>query len=335
MFLSVNRRRLLVSMGAATLGELAGAGPAPQAAAGRGIRLVVPFPPGGVIDTLSRPLAEQVQERLGPLAVDNVDGQRGSVGAALVAKAAPDGNTLLMGSVVTQAINPWFDRSGNYDPVRDFSPIALLARISNVLVIGADTARRLGLSSVADLLRHARAHPGRLTYASSGIGTTSHMAAELFKERTATQINHQPYVGVNAALKALQTGEVDLSFQNLSSASADIRAGRLRVLAVSSLWRSSELPEVPTINETGPAQLDGFDVGIWIGLFGPAGMAREQVLRLNAAFGDALNAPALREKLRVLKAEPAPSTPEQLAALVKTDLARYRQIAQRSRRQFR
>jgi len=337
MFLSVNRRQLLATAAAATLTPRSWAAPQAhgQATGGRGIRLVVPFAPGGLSDALARPLAELVQQKLGPLYVDNIAGLRGSTGAAFVAKAPADGNTLLISSVITQAINPWIGAGKLYDAVRDFTPIVLLARISNVLVMGTETARRLNINSVADLARYAGSHPGRLTYGSAGMGSTGHLAAEMFRERTGAQINHQPYVGVNAVLKALQTGEVDLGFQNLFSVAPDIRAGRLKALAVSSLWRSSDLPDVPTLNESPPnLRLAGFDVGIWLGLFGPAGMARDQVLRINAAFGDALNAPELRDKLRVLKAEPAPSTPEQLAALVKADLARYKPLAERSRAQL-
>jgi len=335
---ALNRRQLLAASGMAALPAWAlpqAPQIQPQLAAARGIRLVVPFAPGGVIDALARPLADRVQERLGPLYVDNITGLRGSTGAAFVAKARPDGNTLLISSVITQAINPWLGAGKLYDPIQDFTPIALLARIPNVLVVNADVARRLALNSVHDLVMYARSHPGRLTYDSVGMGTTGHLAAELFKERTGTQINHQPYAGVNAALKALLAGEVDFSFQNLSSSAADIRAGRLKALAVSSLWRSMDLPDVPTLNESPAALgLSGFDVSIWIGLFGPAGLPRDITQRVNAAFGDALSSPGLRERLRALKAEPSPSTPEQLAALLKVDLARYRPLAQRSRAQL-
>ncbi|MBV8502820.1 MAG: tripartite tricarboxylate transporter substrate binding protein [Paucibacter sp.] len=325
----MNRRSLLAATASTALPAWA------QQAGGQGIRLVVPFSPGGVIDALARPLADHVQERLGPLYVDNIAGLRGSTGAAFVAKAQPDGNTLLISSVVTQAINPWIGAASLYDPVRDFTPISLLARITNVLVVNRETARRARITSVAALVEYALNHPGRLTYASPGIGTTSHLAAEMFKERTRTQINHQPYAGVNAVSKALLSGEVDIGFQNLSSSAADIRSGRLKALAVSGLSRSIDLPDVPTLNESpSNLRLAGFDVGIWIGLFGPARMARDQVMRINAAFGDALNSPVLREKLRALKAEPSPSTPEQLAALVRTDLARYQPLAKRERAQL-
>jgi tripartite-type tricarboxylate transporter receptor subunit TctC len=325
-----SRRRCLL---AGTAGGFAAWAQAqPSAGAAPGIRLVVPFAPGGVLDALARPLAEHAQERLGPIFVDNIAGQRGSRGSTYVAQAAPDGTTLLLGSVITQSINPSVAGGQLYDPIRDFTPVALLARLSNVLVVNAETAHRLSINNVADLVHHARAHPGRLTYASVGMGTTSHLAAELFKERTGSQLNHQPYAGVNAAVKALLGGEVDLSFQNISNTYAEIRAGRLKALAVSTLWRSADLPEVPTLNEiTAIPGLAGFDVGIWFGLFGPAHLSRELTLKFNAAFVDALNAPEVREKLKALKIDAAPSTPEQLAALVKADLQRYKPLVQRSR----
>jgi len=323
-------RRSLLAGAAAGFARLAQAQPLPTSA--RGIRLVVPFAPGGVLDALARALADRVQERLGPVYVDNIAGLRGSRGSAFVAKSQPDGMTLLMGSVITQSINPSIGAGRLYEPTRDFTPITSLARISNVLVVNAETARRLGLSSVPELVMYARQHPGRLTFASVGMGTTSHLAAELFKERAGVQVNHQPYAGVNGAVKALLSGEVDFSFQNLSSTFADIRAGRLKALAVSTLWRSGDLPEVPTLNEiTAVPSLAGFDVGIWCGLFAPAKLSHELTLKLNAAFADALSTSEVRDRLRALKAEPSPSTPEQLAALVKADLLRYKALAQRSR----
>ena len=179
MCLSVNRRQILAATASAAFPALSMAAPqstTPSASGGRGIRLVVPFAPGGVIDALARPLVERLQDRFGPLHVDNIVGLRGSAGAAFVAKAAPDGNTLLLGSVITQAINPWIGAAKLYDPVRDFTPIALLARISNVLVISTETSRRLNINSVAELVLYARSHPGRLTYGSPGMGTTSHLA---------------------------------------------------------------------------------------------------------------------------------------------------------------
>ncbi len=329
-------RRSLIAGAAGSLAALAPLAPPasaqPLPTSARGIRLVVPFAPGGVLDALARILAEPAQGQLGPVYIDNIAGLRGSTGSAFVAKAEPNGMTLLMGSVITQSINPSIAEGRLYDPTRDFTPVALLARLADVLVVNAETAKRLGINNVADLVGHARQHPGRLTFASVGMGTTSHLAAELFKERTGTQVNHQAYAGVNAALHSLVTGEVDFSFQNLSSTYADIRSGKLKALAVSTLWRSSELPDVPTLNEIGaPIGLAGFDVGIWFGLFAPPKMSRELTLKLNAAFIDVMSLPGVREKLRALKAEPSPSTPEQLAALVKADLARYKPLVQRSK----
>lgn len=306
---------------------------AQQAAHGlaRPTRLIVPFAPGGVMDALARALAERVQDRLGPVLVDNRAGLRGSLGSELAAKAAPDGATLLLGSVVTHAINPWIGASKLYDPLRDFTPIALLARMPNVLLMNADTARRLGIASVPQLVAYARAHPGQLSYGSSGMGSTGHLAAELFKQRTATFITHLPFAGSNPALRGLSLGEVDLSFQNLASAAPGIRTGKLLALAVSTARRSSIMPELPTLAESPPRLgLAGFDVGIWFGLFGPARLSTELTLRFNSAFVDALGTPELRERLELLMAEAAPSTPEQLAALLRVELPRHEALARRS-----
>ncbi|MDN3921839.1 Bug family tripartite tricarboxylate transporter substrate binding protein [Roseateles violae] len=296
-----------------------------------GTRLVVPFAPGGATDVLARALAERTQERLGPIVIDNRAGLRGSLGTESVARAAPDGSTLLLGTVITHAINPWLGASKLYDPVRDFTPITLLARMPNVLVVNADSARRLGLNSVADLIAYARQHPGKLSYGSTGIGSTGHLAAELLKARCNVFITHLPYAGINPALKGLLGGEVDLSFQNLASAAPGIKSGKLRALAVSTARRSSSMPELPTLAESAPGLgLDGFDVGIWFGLFGPARMTPALTARLNGIFTEALATPELRERLDTLKAEASPSTPEQLAALVKTDLQRHEQMSKRS-----
>jgi len=320
------RRRLLI----AAAGLLAA--PASQAqTTPRPGRLIVPFAPGGATDVLARALVERTQERLGPMLIEHRVGMRGSLGTEIVAKAAPDGATLLLGSVMTHAINPWIGAGRLYDPVADFTPIALLARIPNVLVMNVDTARRLGIASVTDLLAYALKYPGRLSYGSGGMGSTSHLAAELLKARTGILITHQPYAGFNPALQGLLAGEVDFSFQDLASASASIRSGKLRPLALSAARRSSYMPELPTLSES-PARLGlgGFDISLWFGLFGPAGLAPELSLKLNNAFTEALATNELRERLEVLKAEAAPSTPEQLASLVKLDLARYEALARRS-----
>jgi len=320
------RRRLLI----AAAGLLAA--PASQAqTAPRPGRLIVPFAPGGASDVLARALVERTQERLGPLLVEHRIGMRGSLGTELVAKAAPDGSALLLGSVVTHAINPWIGAGKLYDPVADFTPIALLARIPNVLVMNSDTARRLGVANVSDLIAYALKNPGRLSCGSSGMGSTGHLAAELLKARSGIVITHQPYAGFNPALRGLLAGEVDFSFQDLASASASIRNGKLRALALSAARRSSYMPELPTLAES-PARLGlgGFDIGLWFGLFGPARLAPELTLNFNIAFTEALSTPELRERLDLLKAEATPSTPEQLGSLVRLDLARHEVLARRS-----
>lgn len=294
-------------------------------------RLIVPFAPGGVLDSLARGLAERTQERLGPVQVDNRVGLRGSVGTEMVAKAAPDGATLLLGSVVTHAINPWLGANKLYDPVHDFTPITLLARIPNVLLINAERAQALGIEDVASLVAYARKNPGRLRCGSSGMGTTSQLAAELLRSRTRINFIHQPYAGANPSLRGLLSGEVDFGFQNLASAAPGLKTGKLRALAVSTARRSMDLPDLPTISESPPSLgLAGFDIGIWFGLFGPPRMTPELTQKLNSAFIEALSTPDLRERLYQLRAEAAPSTPEQLAALVRIELARHEQLVKRS-----
>lgn len=298
----------------------------------RSLRLIVPFAPGGVMDALARALAERVQDKLGMMVqVDNRAGLRGSLGSELAAKAAPDGATLLLGSVVTHAINPWLGAGKLYDPIRDFTPIALLARMPNVLVMNAEAARRYGIGNVAELVAYARSHPGQLSYGSSGMGSTGHLAAELFKARTRIFITHLPYAGSNPALRGLTLGEVDLSFQNLGSVVPALRSGKLRALAISTLRRSSAMPELPTLAES-PAALNlaGFDVGIWFGLFGPARLPAELTQRFNSVFTEALQTPELRERLELLKAEAAPSSAEQLGQLVRSELARHELLSKRS-----
>lgn len=326
-----SRRQTLA--GLASLVSLLAAGPARAQALSRPqpLRLIVPFAPGGALDSLARTLAERTQDKLGPVIVENRAGLRGSIGSEFVAKAAPDGTTLLMGSVGTHAINPWIGASKLYDPIRDFTPITLLARMPNVLVMNADTARKLAIGNVAELVAYAHKNPGKLSYGSIGMGSTGHIAAELFKVRTGTFITHLPYAGVNPALRGLMNGEVDVSFQNLASAVQGIRAGKLKALAVSTIKRSSDMPELPTVAES-PAELGlaGFDVGIWFGLFGPAKLSHELTQKFNSAFVTALGTPEMRERLDALKAEASPSSPEQLAALVKSELARHELLAKRS-----
>jgi tripartite-type tricarboxylate transporter receptor subunit TctC len=297
----------------------------------RPLRIVVPYPPGGPLDIMARALAEKVGDTLGPVIVDNRPGAGGNLGADLVAKAAADGNTLVMGAVATHAINPWLYAKVPYDALRDFTPITGVARVPNVLVMNAPTANRLGIASVADLVAYAKRHPGQLNYGSGGNGSAGHLAGEMFKAQAGVFMVHIPYAGGNPAQLALLSGQVDLNFDNLAAASANIRSGRLRAIAVTTAQRSSAMPEVPTIAEGGRAfGLGHFDIGTWFGLFGPAKLPDEVTRRLNRAFVDALNSPDLKARLGALMAESLADSPQQFAAFVKSEYDKYRGVVQAS-----
>jgi len=293
------------------------------------LRLIVPYPPGGPLDIVARALAERVKDSLGVVIVENKPGAGGNLGADLVAKAAPDSNMLVMGAVATHAINPWLYARIPYDPLRDFTPITGVAQVPNVLVMNAETAGRLGLRSVADLVKHAKAHPGQLNYGSGGNGSAGHLAGEMFKAQAGVFMVHIPYAGGNPAQLALLSGQVDLTFDNMASASANIKAGKLKALAVTTARRARAMPDLPTIAESGMG-LAGFDVNTWFGLFGPAGLPADQTLRLNKAFVDALNSPELQSRLSSLLVEPMPSSPEQFGDFVKRERAKYERVVKDS-----
>ncbi|MES2714454.1 MAG: tripartite tricarboxylate transporter substrate binding protein [Pseudomonadota bacterium] len=319
------RRRLLAATGLSLLPAWAPAQPA------RPIRLIVPYPPGGPLDVVARLLANAVKDSLGPVLVDNKPGAGGNLGADLAAKAAPDGQTIVMGAVATHAINPWLFSKLPYDPVRDFTPITRVALVPNVLVMNAATAERLKINSLADLVAHARRHPGQLNYGSGGNGSAGHLAGEMFKTQAGLFIVHIPYAGGNPAQLGLLSGQVDLNFDNLASAAANIQAGRLKALAVTTASRASAMPDLPTVAEAGARLgLGQFDVGTWFGLFGPAGLAPDVLARLNKAFVDALGAAEVRARMAQLMAEPAPGTPAQFAAFVKAELAKYGPVVKAS-----
>ena len=291
------------------------------------IRLVVPYPAGGPLDVMARALAERVKDTLGTVIVENRPGAGGNLGADAAAKAAPDGHTIVMGAVATHAINPWLYTKTPYDPIRDFTPITLVAQVPNVLVMNAETATRLGIASVADLVAYAKKNPAKLNYGSGGNGSAGHLAGEMFKQQAGVFMVHIPYPGGNPAQLALLSGQVDLNFDNLATASANIKAGKLRAIAMTTARRSSAMPDVPTIAETGKAVgLGRFDVDTWFGLFGPAKLPAEVTQRLNKAFVDALGAPDIRARLATLLAEPAPMAPDAFAGFVKAELAKYEGI---------
>jgi tripartite-type tricarboxylate transporter receptor subunit TctC len=304
---------------------------AAQTAAPRTMRLIVPYPPGGPLDIVARALAAAVKDSLGTVVVENRPGAGGNLGADQVAKSAPDGNTLVMGAVATHAINPWLFSKMPYDPIRDFTPVTLVAQVPNVLVMNAETAQRLGISTVADLVGYAKKHPGKLNYGSGGNGSAGHLAGEMFKAQAGVFMVHIPYAGGNPAQLALLSGQVDLNFDNLAAASANIKSGKLRAIAVTTKARSSAMPDVPTIAAGGASLgLASFDVSTWFGLFGPAKLPTDVLSKLNKAYSDALASPELKSRMATLMAEPAPMTPEQFGAFVKTELSRYETVVKAS-----
>lgn len=297
----------------------------------RAIRLVVPYPPGGPLDIAARALAESVKDSLGLVIVENRPGAGGNVGADAVAKASPDGTTLVMGAVATHAINPWLYSKMPYDALRDFTPITLVAQVPNVLVMNSETAQRLGITTVPDLVVYAKRNPGKLNYGSGGNGSAGHLAGEMFKTQAGVFMVHIPYAGGPPAQLGLLSGQVDLNFDNLATAAANIRSGRLRALAVTTAQRSTAMPGLPTIAASaGDLGLAGFDIHTWFGLFGPAGLPADVTARLNRAFVEALNSSTVKTRLASLMAEPAPSTPEAFAQFVRREHAKYEAVVKAS-----
>jgi len=325
--MALHRRTALRLVPAAALATLAW----PGWAQARPLRLVVPYPPGGPLDLVARALAEKVHDSLGTVIVDNRPGAGGNLGADLVAKSAPDGNTIVMGAVATHAINPWLFAKLPYDPIRDFTPITGVAQVPNVLVMNTANAAKLGIASVTDLVNYAKGHPGALNYGSGGNGSAGHLAGEMFKAQAGVFMTHIPYAGGNPAQLALLAGQVDLNFDNLAAAAANIRSGKLKAIAVTTRARSSAMPELPTIAESGKRLgLGEFDINTWFGLFGPAKLAADVTQRLNKAFVDALTSAELKARLATLLAEGMPSTPEQFGVFVKNELAKYEKVVRAS-----
>jgi tripartite-type tricarboxylate transporter receptor subunit TctC len=286
------------------------------------VRIVVPFAPGGTTDILARVLAPELSKALGqPFVVDNRGGAGGNIGAEIVAKSAGDGHTLLMGTVGTHGINKSLYASLPYDPQKDFAPITLVAGVPNVMVMNSKRAQELGIQSVPDFVRYAKAHPGQLNMASSGNGTSIHLAGELFKARTGIFMTHIPYRGSGPALKDLIGGQMDVMFDNLPSAMPHIRSGSLKAFAVTSAVRSDSMPELPTVAEAGA--LPGFEASSWFGLLAPAGTPPEIVNRLQQETAKALNLPAVKERLLSLGAIPGGDTPQAFARQIDAEISKW------------
>ena len=292
----------------------------------RPIRLIVPYAPGGPIDVTARLLAERVKDSLGTVIIENRPGGGGNIGADAVAKAAPDGLTIGISAVATHAINPWLFARMPYDAGKDFAPITQMVRVPNVLVMNAETAARLKINTLADLIAYGKANPGRLNYGSGGNGSAGHLAGEMFKQGAGIFAVHIPYNGGNPAQLALLSGQVDFNFDNLATAAPNIRAGKLKALAVTTLNRSAALPDVPPVADT----IKSFTIDTWWGLVAPAGTPREAIAKLNSAFVAALQSPEAKTRFAALMAEPVTSSPEEFGRFMKAELVKYEKLVKLS-----
>ena len=283
------------------------------------IRLIVPYAPGGPLDVTARALAERVRDSLGTVIVENKPGAGGNIGADVVAKAAPDGLTIGIAATATHAVNPHLYSKMPYNAATDFAPITQMVRVPNVLVMNAENAAKLKINSVKDLIAYARVNPGKLNYGSGGNGSAGHLAGEMFKKDAGIFAVHIPYNGGNPAQLALLGGQVDFNFDNLATAAPNIKSGKLKALAVTTLTSVDALPGVPPVADT----LKGFSVDTWWGLVAPAATPKEVIAKLNQAFVAALNAPETKARFATLMAEPVPSTAEAFGTLMTSERAKY------------
>jgi tripartite-type tricarboxylate transporter receptor subunit TctC len=288
------------------------------------IKWIVPFAPGGTTDILARTIGEKLAVALGqPVIIENKPGAGGGVGADFTAKAPPDGYTIMGGTISTHAINASLYQSLPYDPVKDFVPITLIARVPNMLVVNPDIPAK----NVAELITLLKANPGKYSFASSGNGTSQHLSGELFKSMAGVDMQHIPYKGSPPALQDVVGGQVAMTFDNITTAWPLAKGGKLRALAVTTAKRSAVAPDVPTLSESG---LAGYEVGSWQGVFAPAGTPPAIVRRLNAEIVKIINMPDVKEKLIGLGAEPVGNTSEEFAALVRTEVVKWAEVVKKS-----
>lgn len=279
--------------------------------------LVCPFAAGGATDVVSRLIAQKLSERIGrSVVVENVGGGGGSIGAAKVAKANADGTVLLLGTVATHAINPLSTPPATYDPVRDFTPISLIATVPNVLLVSKEVPAK----DVRELIALLKAQPGKFSYGSSGVGTPPHLSGELFKSMAGVDIGHVPYKGGGPAMTDLVGGHIPILFDVLSGAASHIRAGSVRALAVTTGKRSPSFPNVPTMSEAG---VPGYETYTWNAVFGPAGLPPSITEALSRDLQAVVAEPDVQTRLKEISAVPVGSSPEALAALVKSELSKW------------
>ena len=293
------------------------------------VRIVVPFPPGGTTDILARAIAPELGRAFGQsFIIDNKGGAGGNVGTEIVAKSANDGYTLLMGTVGTHGINRALYEKLPYDPIKDFAPITLVASVPNVMVMNTEKARSMGINSVQDFINYAKARPDKLNMASSGSGTSIHLAGELFKTQAGVSMVHVPYRGSSPALLDLISGNMDVMFDNLPSSMQHIRSGKLKAFAVTSGQRSSALPDIPTVEEAG--RLKGFEASSWFGLLAPAGTSADIVNRIQREVARALSDPGIKEKMQAQGAIPSGMTPQEFVRLIDSEHSKWAQVVKAS-----
>ena len=297
---------------------------AAQAWPTRPVKLVVPFPPGGPLDTIGRAIAQKLTEAWGQsVVVENKPGAGGNIGADFVAKSPPDGYTVVMGALSTHAVNPSLYAKMPYDAQKDFAPISLVAVTPNVLVVNP----ALPVHSVKELIAYGKAHPGKLSVDSGNIDSAGHLAGELFKVDTGVDMVHVPYKGAAPAMQALLAGDTQLMFDNLASSMAQMKAGKLRALAVTTAQRSSFAPDLPTMAEAG---VPGFDISTWFGLLAPAGTPPFIIEKWNLRVREILSTPDMRARLAAQGAEASPDTPAQFAQFIASEIAKYARVVKAS-----
>ena len=293
------------------------------AQSGKSVRLIVPFTPGGSTDILARAIAPKLALALGQnVIIDNKPGAGGSLGAAEAAKAEPDGNTLLMGHIGTLAVNPAMYPKLAYDPIKSFAPVAWVARVPNVLVVQAASPAR----SFREFIELARSNPGKLSFSSGGNGSAAHIAFELLKLRTKIFMLHIPYRGTAPSVTDLIAGQVDATFTGAPALLPHVKSGRLRALAVSSPQRIAQLPDVPTVAESGLPGTAGFEADQWYGVVAPAGTPAARIAQLNAEINKALALPDVAQQLAIEGAVPTPTTPQAFAELIARELPRWAEV---------
>ena len=289
------------------------------------ITIISPFAPGGTSDFVGRVVAQKIMENAGwKMVIETKPGANGQIGSDIVAKSAPDGYTLVLGPSSTHGIQPSLFKKLPYDVLRDFAAITMLGATANIIAVNP----ALPVNSVKELIAYGKANPGKLNFSSPGAGTSVHIAGEMFKDSAGIDMLHVPYKGSGPSMAAVLGGEVQVLFENISAAVPNVKAGRLRPIAVTSMTRSSALPEVPTLDETG---LPGFEVLAWFGMFAPAATPKDTIARLNAEFVKALKDPKISEQMLSRGLEPRPMSAEEFTTVWKKDVEKYAAIVKKAK----